>query len=62
LRDQGAAILIASSELEELTTLCDRILVLSNRKAVKTFKRGEWNNELLLEAAFSQHKRERLVS
>ena len=62
LRDQGAAIIIASSELEELTTLCDRILVLSNRKAVKTFKRGEWNKELLLEAAFSQHKRERLVS
>ena len=62
LRDQGAAIIIASSELEELTTLCDRILVLSNRKAVKTFKRGEWNKELLLEAAFSQHKGERLVS
>ena len=37
LRDQGAAIILASSELEELTTLCDRILVLSNRKAVKTF-------------------------
>ena len=62
LRDQGAVIVIASSELEELTTLCDRILVLSNRKAVKTFKRGEWNRELLLEAAFSQHKGERLAS
>lgn len=62
LRDDGAAIVIASSELEELTALCDRILVLSNKKAVKTFKQGEWSKELLLEAAFSQHRGTRLAS
>ena len=48
LRDLGACLLIVSSELEELTALSDRILVLSNRKAVATFERGQWSNEQLL--------------
>ena len=56
LRDKGAAILVVSSELEELMALCDRILVLSNGKAVADFGRGEWSKESLLGAAFSEHK------
>jgi len=62
LRDQGAAMLIVSSELEELTALCDRILVLSNKKAVATYDRGQWSKEVLLAAAFSEHKGERAVA
>ncbi len=56
LRDQGAAILIVSSELEELTALCDRILVLSARRVAACYERGQWSKELLLDAAFSQFK------
>lgn len=62
LRDQGAAMLIVSSELEELTALCDRILVLSNKKAVATFERGQWSKEKLLEAAFSEYQGERALA
>ena len=53
LRDEGAAMIIVSNELEELTALCDRILVLSKKRHVATFERGEWNKESLLKAAFS---------
>ena len=53
LRDRGAALMIVSSDLEELMALCDRIMVLSEKTTVATFKRGEWTKEQLLEAAFS---------
>ena len=53
LRDRGAALMIVSSDLEELMALCDRIMVLSEKTAVATFKRDEWTKEQLLEAAFS---------
>ena len=62
LRDQGATMIIVSSELEELTALCDRILVLSNKKAIAIFKRGQWSKEKLLAAAFSEHKGERALA
>ena len=55
LRDEGAAMIIVSSELEELTALCDRILVLSKKRHVDTFERGQWDQESLLKAAFSEH-------
>ncbi len=55
LRDKGAAMIVVSSEIEELTALCDRILVLSKRKLVASFDRGEWTNEAILHAAFSEH-------
>ncbi|MSR12686.1 MAG: sugar ABC transporter ATP-binding protein [Gammaproteobacteria bacterium] len=61
LRDNGGALIIASSELEELITLCDRILVLSNRKAIATFERGRWSKEKILAAAFSEHQTQRAV-
>jgi ribose transport system ATP-binding protein len=57
LRDDGAALLMVSSELEELMTLCDRILVLSDGKQVAEFQRGQWSKEMLLEAAFSGYSK-----
>lgn len=53
LRDSGVAIVAVSSELEELCSLCDRILVLSNRKLVAEFHRSAWRQEDILAAAFS---------
>ena len=40
LRDSGVSVVAVSSELEELCSLCDRILVLSNRKLVAEFERS----------------------
>lgn len=56
LRAGGAALIVVSSELEELMALCDRILVLSKGKCVATFDRGNWSKQGLLEAAFSEYK------
>lgn len=55
LRNTGVAVIAVSSELDELRQLCDRILVLSNRKLVATLERGDWSQEDILEAAFSEY-------
>lgn len=55
LRDLGVGVVAVSSELEELCSLCDRILVLSNRKLVAEFQRGSWRQEDILAAAFSEY-------
>ena len=54
LRDSGVSVVAVSSELEELCSLCDRILVLSNRKLVAEFQRNTWRQEDILAAAFSE--------
>lgn len=55
LRDAGRSIVAVSSELDELASLCDRIIVLSNRKLVREFQRSEWRQEDVLAAAFSEY-------
>lgn len=57
LRDlarRGKAVLVVSSELEELMALCDRIAVLSAGRLVRIFDRGEWSQEALLAASFQE--------
>jgi len=49
----GKAILMVSSDLRELIQVCDRIGVMSAGRLVHIFKRGEWTQQALLEAAFS---------
>ena len=61
LRDRGVALIIVSSELDELTALCDRIQVMSNKKQVDIFNRGCWSKTLLLESAFSEYKTQELA-
>jgi ribose transport system ATP-binding protein len=51
----GKAIVMVSSELEELLALCDRIAVLSAGRLVATFQRGDWDAERIMAAAFSEH-------
>ena len=58
LRESGITVVAVSSELEELQSLCDRILVLSNRKLVAEFHRSKWSQEEILAAAFSEYARE----
>ncbi len=56
LAGDGKSLLIASSELDELMAICDRILVMSNRRMVGAFDRDEWSEQELLSAAFSAYR------
>jgi ribose transport system ATP-binding protein len=51
----GKALLMVSSDLRELMSVCDRIAVMSAGRLVRIFERGEWTQQLLLEAAFSAY-------
>jgi ribose transport system ATP-binding protein len=51
----GKALLMVSSDLRELMSQCDRIGVMSAGRLVRVFERGQWTEQLLLEAAFSAY-------
>ena len=55
LQSEHKAIIVASSEIDELMAICSRILVLSNRKLVKEFSRGTWSETDILAAAFHEY-------
>ena len=55
LASAGKALVVASSEVEELVTLCDRIAVLSAGRLAAVFERGDWTQERIMAAAFSGH-------
>jgi ribose transport system ATP-binding protein len=48
---EGLAILLTSSELPELLTVCDRILVLSEGRLTGEFSREEATEQKIMEAA-----------
>jgi ribose transport system ATP-binding protein len=54
LAAEGSAVLIISSELEELTGTCDRILVMSRGEVVGEFPRAQFDREHILRAAFRE--------
>ena len=49
----GKALLMVSSDLRELMSVCDRIAVMSAGRLAGVFERGQWTQQSLLEAAFS---------
>jgi ABC-type sugar transport system ATPase subunit len=51
LARDGAGILIISSEIEELTGMCDRILVMCNGEITGEYERGRFDREQILRAA-----------
>jgi ribose transport system ATP-binding protein len=51
LAARGKAIVVASSELEELFALADRILVLAAGRVTASFARGAWTAEAVMAAA-----------
>jgi ribose transport system ATP-binding protein len=55
LADRGKALVVVSSELEELTALCDRIAVLSDGRVASTFDRGGFDEAAMTAAAFSHY-------
>ena len=54
LTEAGTALLIISSELEELIGLCDRIHVMRRGELVAEFTRDRFDREAILRAAFGQ--------
>jgi ribose transport system ATP-binding protein len=48
---QGIGVIMTSSELPELLTVCDRILVLSEGRLAASFARGEATEQKIMEAA-----------
>lgn len=62
LAAQGTALLLISSEQEELLALSDRILVLSRGRVSAEFSRPEFDHGKLLEAAFLHHSADGKVS
>jgi ABC-type sugar transport system ATPase subunit len=51
LADQGTAVLVISSELEELLGMCDRLLVMRRGEIVDEAPRAEFQRERILRAA-----------
>lgn len=49
----GKALLMVSSDLRELMAVCDRIGVMSGGRLVGIYERGQWTEQMLLSAAFS---------
>ncbi|MEM9657624.1 MAG: sugar ABC transporter ATP-binding protein [Planctomycetota bacterium] len=58
LAAEGKAIVMASSDVDELLDNCDRIAVMSDGCLVETFVRPEWSHEGLMQAAFSRYFRQ----
>jgi ribose transport system ATP-binding protein len=56
LAENGAAILLVSSELPELMRLSDRILVLSNHEIAGELARHEFSEEAILRLAYGQNQ------
>lgn len=55
LASEGKAIVVVSSDLDELLETCDRIAVMSAGKLVATFQRPNWSADRIMQAAFSEH-------
>jgi ribose transport system ATP-binding protein len=58
LAERGLALLVVSSELPELMTLCDRIMVMSQHRIVGTLARAEFSEERILTYAYQGEKRQ----
>ena len=52
---KGKAILFVSSDLKELMAVCHRILVMSAGRVAGSFARGQWTQEAIMTAAFSEY-------
>src|SRR5262249_50832451 len=55
LARQGKAILVVSSDLQELLILADRIAVMSGGRIAAVFDRGAWSEDAIMKAALSAH-------
>ena len=59
LARSGKAIIVVSSEANELVSICDRIAVLSNGSLAEIFQRDHWTHEAITAAAFKHYSSQR---
>jgi ribose transport system ATP-binding protein len=52
---RGTAVLFISSEIEELTGMCDRIIVMGQGEVLGRFERSEFDREAIIRTAFREH-------
>ena len=57
----GKAIVVASSDANELFSICDRIAVLSNGKLAAIFRRDQWSPEAITAAAFTHYSGQKIT-
>jgi ribose transport system ATP-binding protein len=57
MSEKGLALLVVSSELPELMTLCDRILVMSQHRIVGELQRSEFSQEKILTYAYEGERK-----
>jgi ribose transport system ATP-binding protein len=57
LAEQGAGVLVISSEMEELIGICDRILVMSQGEIRDELRAGEFDRERMLRSAMMEGER-----
>jgi ribose transport system ATP-binding protein len=55
LAENGKALVIVSSDVEELLETCDLIAVMSLGRLVKVFSRADASEERIMQAAFAEH-------
>lgn len=55
LAGKGKAILFISSDVKELMAICHRMMVFSAGRVAETFERGQWTQEKIMAAAFSEY-------
>jgi len=55
LTEEGKAIIVISSDLKELMTICDNIAVMSAGSLAAQFTWREWSEEKITAAAFSRY-------
>lgn len=56
--EKGLTVIVASSELPEITSLCDRVGILSKGRLAGVLSRAEMDEAYILRLAFSEHERE----
>jgi ribose transport system ATP-binding protein len=62
LAREGRALVVVSSDLRELMSICDRIGVMSAGQLTGVFERGAWTQDALLAAAFAGYaKRDEML-
>ncbi len=55
LAERGKALVIVSSDLDELLDTCDAIMVMSAGRVAGRFERATWSRDAIMRAAFSNH-------
>ena len=62
LAEAGKAVVIVSSDLDELLQTCDRIGVLSAGRWVDEFDRDSWSADKIMQAAFAGYRQSEAVA